>query len=91
MGKELDRFERSLQRHLKTFLEPKDTPRQPAPACPAADGITVHLGVRKSRLSPDHLFVHHTNTISRLDARLQAERAAKEAGWPIIGYVVDYQ
>ena len=90
MSSEHDHFERNMRKHLDAFLNPKPKPKL-GTACPGPKGIKVHLAVRESRLSPDHLFVHQTNSISHLEARIEAERAAKKAGWPIIGYVVDYQ
>lgn len=50
-------------------------------------GYIVKLGVRKSRMSLDTLFEHVSDKLSELEARLDAERAAREAGYPIIGYL----
>lgn len=85
---DLQRIERSIKRELESFLDPTPPPRKPRVAI--TKGLTVILAVRKKPLASDHRFEHRTNSISRLQARLEAERAAREAGWPIIGYVIEY-
>ncbi|MCG7602100.1 hypothetical protein MHM84_20375 [Halomonas sp. McH1-25] len=54
-------------------------------------GLRVKLAVRKKQISLDEEFIHESRSISRLDAQLEAERAARAAGYPIVGYVIDIE
>ncbi|SDI68038.1 hypothetical protein [Billgrantia gudaonensis] len=54
-------------------------------------GHRVKLAVRKRQLDVDTVFEHRSTSISKLEAQLEAEKAAKRAGYPIIGYLVDIQ
>ena len=54
-------------------------------------GHLVQLAVRKRQLETDTVFEHRSTSISKLEAQLEAEKAAKQAGYPIIGYVIDIQ
>ncbi len=74
------------ERKIETSV-PRKAPRKMAPAESYKVGYVVRLGVRQKRLSLDELFEFRSNKISELEARLDAERAAKKAGYPIIGYV----
>ena len=90
----MDRIEawaREIERARDQFLDPSKKPAPRAPACPPSKGLTVRLAVRNSRLSIDTQFVHHSTSISRLEARLEAEKAARAAGWAIVGYVIDIE
>jgi len=51
----------------------------------------VKLAVRTKQLEMDTVFEHVSSSISKLEARMEAERAAKKAGYPIIGYLIDTQ
>lgn len=64
---------------------PKKAPRH-APSF-SKTGYLIRLGVRKQRLALDTLFEYTSHKISELEAKIEAERAAREAGYPIIGYV----
>ena len=86
---DLEHFERSMRRELSHFMDPgKPKQKRTAPSPPTA-GLQVQLIVREGPLKPDTLFIHDSAKISRLEARLEAEKAAKSAGWPIIGRVHD--
>lgn len=61
------------------------------PPLPGPKASPLFFGVRRQRIAFDEHFVFESNTISKLDARIQAERAARKAGWPVIGVVYDYQ
>ncbi len=51
-------------------------------------GYIIKLAVRKKKLSLlDEVFEYQSPKISELEARIDAEKAAKAAGYPIIGYV----
>lgn len=54
-------------------------------------GHLVRLAVRTRKLEADTVFEHRSTSISKLEAQLEAEKAAREAGYPIIGYVIDIQ
>ncbi|MCE8004724.1 hypothetical protein [Billgrantia ethanolica] len=54
-------------------------------------GHLVRLAVRTRKLETDTVFEHRSTSISKLEAQLEAEKAAKQAGYPIIGYVIDIQ
>ncbi|WP_192036299.1 hypothetical protein [Halomonas sp. YLGW01] len=54
-------------------------------------GHLVKLAVRTKRLELDTVFEHRSSSISRLEAQMEAEEAAKKAGYPIIGYLIDIE
>lgn len=79
--------------------DPKATPAAaPAPKAPRSKaagapktGHRVKLAVRTKPLEMDTEFEHISTSISKIEAQLEAEKAAKKAGYPIIGYVIDTQ
>ena len=87
---DLELFERNAKRHLERFIEGKPKPKKPEPACSGLKGYTVILRVRKKQLAPDESFTHHSTSGSRLLAEIEARKAARAAGWPIIAYVIDW-
>ncbi|MDI5922479.1 hypothetical protein QLQ86_16975 [Halomonas sp. LR5S13] len=51
-------------------------------------GYIIKLVVREKKMSLlDEVFEYQSSKISELEARIDAEKAAKAAGYPIIGYV----
>jgi hypothetical protein len=54
-------------------------------------GHLIKLAVRTKRLEQDTVFEHRSSSISRLEAQLEAEKAARQAGYPIVGYVIEIQ
>ncbi len=52
-------------------------------------GHLVRLAVRTRKLETDTVFEHRSTSISKLEAQLEAEKAAKQAGYPIIGYLIE--
>jgi hypothetical protein len=51
-------------------------------------GYIIKLVVREKKMSLlDEVFEYQSPKISELEARIDAEKAAKAAGYPIIGYV----
>lgn len=69
-----------------------DTPTSaPQSAKAMKTGHLVKLAVRQRQLELDTVFEHHSTSISKLEAQLEAEKAAKKAGYPIIGHVIDIQ
>ncbi|MGM0982282.1 MAG: hypothetical protein ACQEXG_02470 [Pseudomonadota bacterium] len=54
-------------------------------------GHLVKLAVRTKQLEMDSVFEHVSSSISKIEAQLEAEKAAREAGFPIIGYVIETQ
>lgn len=90
MDRTLDEFERAAKQRLDEFLDPTLKKRRPnIRTAKPLKGYTVILAVREKQLATDYTFTHHSDSISRLQAIIEAEQAAKAAGWPIIGYVVD--
>lgn len=85
---DLPRWAQLLQQERDNFLDPSPAPKRRRPvACPANERLKVELIVRQGRLAPDTLFTHTSRSVSRLEARLEAEKAARAAGWPVIGRV----
>lgn len=91
-------FERSMRRELDAFNEKRQQPimarpyrriRKPQVAAPS--GLVVKLAVRRQRLAMDTVFTYVARTVSRLQAQIEAEKAARAAGWPIIGHVVSIE
>lgn len=77
---------------------PGSTGAKPPAAKPAAGGQSaesyktghlVRLAVRTRKLETDTVFEHRSTSISKLEAQLEAEKAAKQAGYPIIGYLIE--
>lgn len=91
MTKDLGQFEHHVKKRLQEFQTSDPTHSHSSPSPAASKGLTVILAVRNKELGGDYEFVHDTGSISRLEARLEAERAARAAGWRIIGHVVDYR
>lgn len=92
MDKELALFEKRMARDLESFREHGRVVKKKRPEAqvPHSRGIEVNLCVRKKKYSfLDEEFVTVVNTISELEARLVAERRAREEGWPVIAYVRD--
>lgn len=50
-------------------------------------GYIVRLAVRKKKIAFDEMFEFQSDKLSRLEAQLDAEKAARKAGYPIVGYV----
>ncbi len=73
--------------------EEKDTaraPRSKAAGSPRT-GHRVKLAVRTKPLEMDTVFEHVSSSISKIEAQLEAEKAARKAGYPIIGHVIETQ
>ncbi len=84
-------FAQGLQDALAEFQEPGTRDRyQRAKPIGRTPGLTVTLAVRQGRLKPDETFEHRSLSISKLQARIEAEQAARAKGY-IVGFVVDYQ
>ncbi|MEQ6916772.1 hypothetical protein [Halomonas aquatica] len=65
-------------------------PRSKSAGAPRT-GHLVKLAVRTKPLEMDSVFEHLSTSISKVEAQLEAEKAAREAGYPIIGYVIETQ
>lgn len=83
---ENQQLHRRLLRERDAYLSPEAT-RRPAfrPEAPVRHGYRVELIVRQRGYVSEHLFVHESDKLSQLEARLDAERAAREAGYPVVG------
>ena len=51
----------------------------------------ITLLVRKKKIAADEFFTYHSTKLSRLDARYEAEKAARDAGYPEIAYIQDWK
>lgn len=99
MSDTLDEFEKTMHEEIDAFLSAEPQPakkatRQRPPSVPASEirtGHIVKLAVRTKQLELDTAFEYHSTSISKLEAQLEAEKAARKAGYPIIGYVIDIQ
>ncbi len=87
---ELRNFESTLAREIEAFELGEPERRRAKVIARPAQGITVRLAVREHRLAPDQILTHESESISRLQARLEAEQAARARGLTV-GYVIDYQ
>lgn len=72
--------------------EPKKTPQKTKDKAYTGvaykTGHIIKLVVREKKMSLlDEVFEYQSSKISELEARIDAEKAAKAAGYPIIGYV----
>ncbi|WP_133154962.1 hypothetical protein [Billgrantia endophytica] len=104
MKTELEDFEESMRREINAFQNPKEGSKRPSRSVPAHEntkpgqsassyktGHLVKLAVRTKPLELDSVFEHHSTSISKLEAQLEAEKAAKKAGYPIIGHLIEIQ
>lgn len=87
---ELEQIESTLARELQAFDEGLPERRRAKRIARPTEGLTVRLAVRRHRLAPDEELVHTAGTISRLQARLEAERKARDMGLTP-AYVIDYE
>ena len=86
----LQAFEQNLSKHIKSFVGGRA--EIPPPTAYAPEGkLKVTLKVRKKQLAPDEFFEHTEDTLSELQAEIEAKKAARAAGWPIVAYVQDVQ
>ncbi|SDL63330.1 hypothetical protein SAMN05661010_02168 [Modicisalibacter muralis] len=88
---ELEHFERSIKKDIDAFLNPQDKRSKPKPAVSIKTGFLVKLAVRRKRLEADILLEHESSSISKVEAQLEAERAARDAGYPVLGYLVSIE
>lgn len=61
------------------------------PATSYKTGYLIKLAVRTKPLELDTVFEHRSSSISKLEAQLEAEKAARQAGFPIIGHLIEVQ
>jgi len=99
MRREIDAFmDNAQETRRKAATAPPQWPSdEPTPAKAARSkpagapktGHLVKLAVRTKPLELDSIFEHVSSSISKIEAQLEAEKAARKAGYPIIGYVVE--
>ncbi|MFP4138063.1 MAG: hypothetical protein ACLFSR_06875 [Halomonas sp.] len=97
MQREIEAFLKPDKRQPRQLGRGGAAPKRPAKSdaepVESADrmktGHRVKLAVRKRQLDVDTVFEHRSTSISKLEARLEAEKAARKAGYPIIGYVIE--
>ena len=95
MKRELDKFVRSTNRTASSTS--RETAPRARPEAPRAretttplKGLRVTLGVKNKRLAWEQPFTVQTDSISKVQAKIQAEKAARKAGWKIISHVIDW-
>ncbi len=92
----VDQFEESMKRELDKFVRSSTAPAKPVSKPRATQtttplkGLRVTLGVKQKRLALEVPFTVQTDSISRMEARIHAEKAARKAGWKIISHVIDW-
>lgn len=105
MAVDISELERGILREIDAFSKPgkdaakkvKTTTSRPRPSGVGREGVSyrtgfrVKLAVRTKQLELDTVFEHVSSSISKLEAQLEAEKAARKAGYPIIGYLIDIQ
>ena len=102
MRREINAFMDNAQEiRRKAATQPPEWPRETGeeakkakaprskPAGAPKTGHLVKLAVRTKQLEMDSVFEHVSSSISKVEAQLEAEKAARKAGYPIIGYVIE--
>ncbi|TDO01498.1 hypothetical protein [Halomonas ventosae] len=100
MRREINAFmDNTRETRRKSVISPPEWPMDDHPTTPKAvrskpagapkTGHLVKLAVRTKPLELDRVFEHVSSSISKVEAQLEAEKAARKAGYPIIGYVVE--
>lgn len=96
--REIDAFMKPGHEPTPSRELPNDKGAKRKGAKPAASGQSaesyktghlVRLAVRTRKLETDTVFEHRSTSISKLEAQLEAEKAARQAGYPIIGYLIE--
>tara|TARA_B100000424_G_scaffold102160_1_gene76879 strand:+ start:5152 stop:5463 length:312 start_codon:yes stop_codon:yes gene_type:complete len=94
----IDQFEEQMRRELEKFSSSRSKPskasRPTRSSRPEINeptrGLKITLGVKKRRLAIEEPFTVQTQSISRLEAKIEAEHAARKAGWNIVSHVISY-
>ncbi|QTF93841.1 hypothetical protein [Halomonas sp. BM-2019] len=99
MRREINAFMDNEQKtRRKAATSPPEWPREAGekakaprskPGGAPKTGHLVKLAVRTKQLEMDTIFEHVSSSISKIEAQLEAEKAARKAGYPIIGYVIE--
>lgn len=89
MGPDKAGVKRSTPRAAAPSAAPAPRAERSKPAGAPKAGLRIRLAVRTKPLEMDSVFEHVSSSISKVEAQLEAEKAAREAGYPIIGYVID--
>lgn len=87
MDNEAKLFEQRMKRELDLYLHPEKRKPKPTASPPVKSGTRVILAVREKRIALDEQFEFFSKSMSRDIAVMEAKKAAKAAGWNIIGYV----
>lgn len=58
---------------------------------PYRQGYRISLRVRKYRLSAPNIFVYESSKLSRVEAEIDARKAATAAGWPLVSCMIDIE
>lgn len=91
MNQDLQRFQRRMEQQLAEFQNPALKNRRcPSAAVSGHKGIRVEISVRKGKscLNPDIRFIHVSDSLCREIALMEAEKAAREAGYPHRAFII---
>ncbi|MGP9796958.1 hypothetical protein ACT3UJ_06335 [Halomonas sp. 86] len=100
---DIDRFTKSHSTNSEQIFKAKSLPSdKKAPSTQCKDkkkpwrskpkpNHKVTLCVRKKQLAADEKFVHESLKVSKLEAEIEARKAALDAGWPIVTYIIDWE
>lgn len=93
IGNEVDEFERNIRKHLDRFQSPeKVKPPTPTASPTAFRGYDMVLAVRTSEQAiAEHAFPYRSDKLSEFEARLEAEKAARDAGWHYVAFYVSIE
>jgi hypothetical protein len=92
MHDDLKHFEKRMTRDLQSFQEHGRVieRKKAVPARAGVRGLEVTLLVRiKKRSFLDERFTTVVDTISKLEATIEARKRATDAGWPYVAYTID--
>jgi hypothetical protein len=84
---EAEVFERNMKRELESFLCPEKPRPKREISPPVKTGYIVKLAVRTKKIEMDTIYQYESKSLSKLEATIDAEKAARKAGYPIIGHV----
>lgn len=92
---DLASFERDAKRAIEAFNKPKSSAASRRPPqvkrSPQVKGLRISLAVRTEQYISNDVFTHDSSTLSRVQAVIEAERAARAAGYTKIAHIIDVE
>lgn len=83
-------FENNVRKHIDRFVNPKKATKKLAASFDGTK-LKVTLKVRKKQLAADVFYSKVVDTLSELQAEIEARKAARADGYSIIAYVQDIE